>query len=137
MNNLIRLLPVMLVPAWLYASYFADGMRAYKQGDYEKAKQFFELAAEEDGALQANYFLGLLYLKGKGTGQNLSKAEKYLHTVATMGNARAKCYLAEVYLLQKGDRKKQAIQLLREGHQEGADECAKIAGNYNIPLKSR
>ena len=128
---------ILLWPWLLHASYFSDGMRAFKEGDYAKAKQFFELAAEEDGALQAHYFLGLIYLQGKGTPRNLAKAEKYLRKVATMGNARAKCYLAEAYLLQKVDRKKEAIQLLREGHDEGANECTKIADNHNIPLKSR
>lgn len=137
MNHMRVWLPALLIPVWLHASYFSDGMRAYKQGDYEKAKQFFELAAEEDGALQASYFLGILYLQGKGTKRDLTKAENYLREVATMGNARAKCYLAETYLIQNDGRKKKAIELLREGHEEGADECAKIASNYNIPLKSR
>lgn len=137
MNRMRVWLPALLIPIWLHASYFSDGMRAYKRGDYGKAKQYFELAAEEDGALQANYFLGLLYLQGRGTKRNLAKAENYLRKAATMGNARAKCYLAETYLLEQNGRKKKAIELLREGHEDGADECAKIATNYNIPLKSR
>ncbi len=135
MNRLKMWLPAVLVPAWLYASYFSDGMQAYRQGNYEKAKELFELAAEEDGALQANYFLGLLYLQGKGTTRDLGKAEKYLNKVATMGNARAKCYLAEAYLLEKDSRKIKAIKLLKEGHQDGANECVSIANNYNISLK--
>ncbi len=125
---------LLLLPLLGYASYFSDGMRAYKQGDYEEAKKLFELAVEEDGAQQAQYFLGLLYLEGKGVDRDIVTAKRFLTRAADLGNARAKCYLAKVYLMQKRPNKKKALKLLKEGKSAGADECSAIAAAYKIPL---
>lgn len=123
----------LLLPALLFAGYFSDGMRAYKQGHYKEAKELFELAIEEDGAEQAKFLLGLLYLKGLGVQRDLTKAEHLLNKAVELGNARAKCYLGEVYLLEKKERKK-ALKLLKEGKKDGAHECADIANQYKLPL---
>jgi TPR repeat protein len=129
-----RLFLFVLMPLFLYASYFSDAMRAYKQGDYQKARELFELAVEEDGAEQAQYFLGLLYLKGLGVKKNLYTAKKYLKKAANIGNARAKCHLAEIYLLQQSPERVKAIKLLKEGDAAGAEECRAVAISHKIPL---
>jgi len=128
------LLILLLVPLLGFASYFSDGMRAYKQGNFKEAKKLFEMAVEEEGASQAEFFLGLLYLKGKGTDRNIPAAKRFLNKAVEMGNARAKCYLGEAYLLQKNPDKKGAMKLLKEGRGAGADECSAIAAKYKIPL---
>jgi TPR repeat protein len=125
---------LLLLPAFGFASYFSDGMRAYKSGDYETAKGLFELAIEEEGAEQARFLLGLFYLKGLGTDRDLQKAKELLSKAARLGNARAKCYLAEVYLLRKKKEKQRALKLLKEGKNGGALECVDIAAAHKLPL---
>ena len=125
---------LLLIPLLGFASYFSDGMRAYKQGNYKEAKKLFELAVEEDGAAQAEFFLGLLYLHGKGTERDIPAAKRFLVRAVDLGNARAKCYLAEAYILQQNPDKQSAIKLLKEGRKAGADECSAIAAKYKIPL---
>ena len=129
-----RVALTLLLPILLWASNFSDAMRAYRQGDYKEAKQLFELAIEEDGAMQAQFFLGLLYLEGKGVDRDLIAARRYLAKASELGNARAKCYLAETYLKQKRPDRQLALKLLKEGRDAGADECSAIAARYNIPL---
>ncbi len=128
------LLALLLLPTMIFASYFSDGIRAYKSGNYSKARKMFEKAINEEGAEQAHYFLGLLYLKGKGVKQNLSKAQRYLKKAVRFGNVRAKCYLAEARILNKNGDKKKILGLLKEGKANGADECKAVAAKYNIPL---
>lgn len=131
----MKLLPIFLIlPIMGFASYFADGMRAYKQGNYKEAKANFERAIEEEGSEQANFFLGLLYLKGLGVDQNIATAKQFLAKAVENGNARAKCYLAETYLLQPKVDKQSALKLLKEGKSAGATECNDIAATYKIPL---
>ncbi|BDY13511.1 SEL1-like repeat protein [Hydrogenimonas cancrithermarum] len=125
---------LLLLPAFGFASYFSDGMRAYKSGNYKVAKELFEMAIEEDGAEQAQFLLGLLYLKGLGVDRNLPKAKQLLGKAAELGNARAKCYLAEVYLLQKKKERQTALKLLKEGKKAGALECVDIAATHKLPL---
>ncbi len=131
----MKFLPIFLiVPLLGLASYFSDGMRAYKQGNYKAAKANFEQAIEEEGSEQANFFLGLLYLKGLGVEQDIPAAKRFLAKAVENGNARAKCYLAEAYLLQNSADKKTALKLLKEGKSAGANECVDIAATYKIPL---
>ena len=125
---------LLLLPGLLLASYFSDAMRAYKGGNYKEALKLFQLAVEEDGAEQAHYFLGLLYLKGQGVKKDHASAEKYLVHAAAIGNARAKCYLAELYLSQKKPERSKALKLLKEGAAAGASECQAIASKFKISL---
>jgi TPR repeat protein len=130
-----KLLPMLVIfPLLVSASYFSDGMRAYKQGNYKEAKARFEQAIEEESSEQANFFLGLLYLKGLGVEQDIPAAKRYLARAVENGNARAKCYLAEAYLLQNNADKQMALKLLKEGKNAGANECVDIAATYKIPL---
>ena len=131
----MRTLSILLTMATIAsASYFSDAMRAYRQGHYADAKQLFETALEEDDAQQAQFFLGLLYLKGQGVTKDIATAKRFLSKAADLGNARAKCYLAEAYLLQSRPKKGEALKLLKEGQASGADECSAIAAKYKIPL---
>ncbi len=125
---------LLFICSLLLGSNFSDGLRAFKSGSYREAKALFEKALTKDGAQQAQFFLGLIYLKGLGVEKNLPKAEKYLAKVSREGNIRAKCYLAEVYLSQKRPKTQKALQLLREGQQGGADECQNIAKKYKLSL---
>ncbi|BBG65125.1 hypothetical protein NNO_0422 [Hydrogenimonas sp.] len=125
---------LVLTPSLLFSSYFSDGIRAYKSGDYTKAKEMLQKAVDKEGAQQAYFLLGLIYLKGKGVNRDLSKARIYLQKAVAFGNARAKCFLAEAKILSKRADKKELLGLLKEGRENGAGECTAIAAKYNIPL---
>ncbi len=117
----------------LFASNFSQGVRAFKQGDLQKAQKYFEAALQEDGIANAGYFLGVIYLERKDK-SNYEKARKYLSIAQKIGNKRAGCYLAKLYLLQKKDEDK-AKKLLEEGSKNGARECQMIAKEFNISIK--
>ena len=117
----------------LFASNFSQGVRAFKQGDLQKAQKYFEAALQEDGIANAGYFLGVIYLQQKDA-TNYEKAKKYLTIAYRTGNERAGCYLAKLYLLQKRDIQK-AKKLLEDGSKNGARECQMIAKEFNISIK--
>lgn len=116
------------------ASNFGFGIQAYKNGDYVNAKKYFELAIEEDGALQAQYMIGLLYLDGLGVKKSLKKAEEMFLNASKIGNRRAECMLAKIYLTTKSKSLLTIRNLLESGYQAGADECLQIARDSNIKL---
>lgn len=117
----------------LNASYLRNGIINYKQKHYKIALESFQNAVDEDGSTTAYYFLGLLYLKGLGTAQDLDKAEKFLKIAAQYGNERANCLLAEVFILKKKNILK-AKKFLRDGQKVGIKECQEIIEKYNINL---
>lgn len=41
------------------------------------------------GDITSNYYLGLMYLKGKGVNQNTERAKEYFEKVANSGNENA------------------------------------------------
>jgi TPR repeat protein len=128
------LIMAVLAVTCMHASLFSDAMRAYKTGKFTEAKTLFEQALEEDGAVQASFFLGMLYLRGEGVEKNLEKARQYLQNAASNGNARAMCYLAEAYLTSKPADIQKAKQALRQGMEGGASECRQIASQFKISL---
>ncbi len=117
----------------LEASNFRDGMLYYRNGDFENAKKSFELAIKQDHAIQANFFLGKIYLYGEGIVPDIDKATMYLEKASLSGNIRADCYLSEAYLKNGKDRNK-AVLLLKKGLERGLRECKKIAKTYNINI---
>jgi len=122
-----------LIQLTLFASHFRDGIRYYKQKKYEEAFREFRVSVDKEKIKSSYYFLGVLYLKGLGTPQDLKKAEKYLKYALSFGNARANCFLAEILLMKKKEIKK-AKKMLLDGKKSGAYECEEIAKNYKIDL---
>ena len=117
----------------LFGSNFSYGVKAYKQKDFKTAKIYFEKALIEDKVNNANLFLGILYLYGKGVKKDIKKAEQYLKNAEKNGNLRANCYLGEIYITRYNDPKK-AKDLLKKGLDSGAYECMQIAKKYKIKL---
>ncbi len=68
----------------LNADLVNEGMRAYSQGDYKKALEILQPRAEE-GNYGAQYYLGEMYLEGRGVPQNTAKALE-LFRAAAEGN---------------------------------------------------
>ena len=56
--------------------------------DYIKAYMYYKIAAMR-GDITSNYYLGLMYLNGKGVKQNETRAKKYLEIVANSNNENA------------------------------------------------
>ncbi len=123
----------MVLTVSLQASNFRDGMLAYKDGDFKKAKEFFEKALK-DGAIQPYFMLGKMYLYGEGVAIDREKAIEYLKNSSKKGNLRAKCYLAEAYL-RNNSNKEEAVKLLKVGLKRKIRECKKIARIYSISIK--
>ena len=82
----------------LQADNFGDGMRAYRKGDFDRAKLYFELALEKDKVYNASHMLGRIYLEGNGVNQNLDKAIKYFKFAHKYGNIIAGCYASTAYM---------------------------------------
>jgi len=126
----VKKIALLFLPFLLFASPLREGVVAYKKGDYHKALKEFQQAINEDDSILANYFIGILYLKGLGTTKNLDKAEIYLKKASQKGNIRAQCALAEVYLEKK--EKPQKIQrLIQEGIKHNLQECIQIQKKIN------
>ncbi len=75
---------------------FQKGMEAYKKGDFANAIKEWILSGE-DGDEKAQYFLGLIYYKGKGVPQDYKKALKWYTLSAEQGNKVAQYNLGVIY----------------------------------------
>ena len=75
---------------------FQKGMEAYERGDFANAIKEWILLGE-DGDEKAQYFLGLIYYKGKGVPQNYKKALKWYTLSAEQGNKVAQYNLGVMY----------------------------------------
>ena len=71
-------------------------LNAINRGDYKTAIDIWQnLANRGNNAAQFN--LGLMYFKGDGVKQNLSKAAKWFRLAATQGNAEAQLNLGDIF----------------------------------------
>ena len=75
---------------------FQKGMEAYKKGDFANAIKDWILLGE-DGDEKAQYFLGLIYYKGKGVPQDYKTALKWYTLSAEQGNKVAQYNLGVMY----------------------------------------
>lgn len=74
----------------------AEGIAAYRQGDYATARKEWEQAAEA-GDLDALFNLGQLYRLGNGVAQDLDKAVDYYRRAADAGHVAAQGNLGTLY----------------------------------------
>ena len=96
-NFRILFFSVTLVSCWLVAfpskATFNEGVKAFQNKDYEKARKFFEPLAQKGNA-NAQFGLGLLYRNGLGVRKNLRKAYELYKDAAVQGYAKAQYNLA-------------------------------------------
>ncbi len=84
------------------------GKRHYGQGDYEKAAEYWTMAAEL-GDVEANAFLGgRMYYDGRGVEKDKKKAIYHLEQAAIGGHPWARMYLAEYEMKNNGRFKRAA-----------------------------
>ncbi len=83
---------------------FKAGMEAYERGDFERALREWRPAAEE-GMVEAQYNLALLYYHGKGIPVDLEQAHQWYLRAAEQNYVRAQYRVAEMYEKGEGLRK--------------------------------
>lgn len=118
----------------LHASIFSDAIKAFQSKDYDKAYSLFHRSLNNQSSIQANYFLGVMHLRGLGTPQNLNLAQRHLTIASNIGNARAKCLLAQIHILQKERTK--AIEILSQSDLRNIIECEQIIQTHKLEIKA-
>lgn len=74
----------------------ADGEKAYESGDYELALKEFTKAAD-DGDMNAQFNLGVMYEEGHGVDQSDLKAGEWYQIAADNGHPEAPMALQLLY----------------------------------------
>lgn len=123
------MLVLILSVACLHANNFRNGMKAYKQGSYQKARFFFELAMSEDRATHANFMLGKMYLYGLGVPNDTQKAITVFQEAFDSGNIPAGCYLSEAYM-QEGSHASLLAEGLMPGLIKRVPHCKRVLQMY-------
>ena len=83
---------------------FKAGMEAFEQGDFATALREWRPAAEQ-GLVEAQYNLALLYYHGKGVEVDLDEAHQWYLRAAEQNYVRAQYRVAELYEKGEGIRK--------------------------------
>ena len=81
---------------------FNDGVVAYTMQDFDKAFPIFQSLAETSDHAMAQYWLGMMYLKGQGVQQDYEKAGEWFLKAAEHGVPQAQYKLAELYYRGNG-----------------------------------
>ncbi len=90
----IAILIGLATPAW---AGFAEGVAAYKRGDYETALRELRPLANQGNA-EAQFNLGVMYDKGEGVPQDDTEAVKWYRKAAEQGYAEAQYSLGLMYV---------------------------------------
>ena len=80
---------------------FSDGVALYERQDFPAAAAAFKKAAGQ-GKADAQFNLGLMYLKGEGVAQDYVEAKALFEKAAEQNNVRAQVNLARMYAKAKG-----------------------------------
>ncbi len=109
---------------------FDEGKVALDRGDYARAYKEFKPLAEQ-GDVQAQYNLGVLYHNGTGVPQDYAEAVKWCRKAAEQGDARAQSDLGAAY--HKGEGVQQdyveAAKWIRKAAEQGIAQA-----QYNLGL---
>lgn len=82
-------------------SYFDRGMSSFKRSDYSEAMKWFLKAAEE-GDVNAQRWIGVMYNIGYGVKSDYEEAVKWFRLAADHGHAEAQDDLGNMYLYGHG-----------------------------------
>ena len=78
-----------------------DGINAYLDGDYATALEHLKPEAEADDVI-AQYFLGEMYLQGKGVDQDVAQAASWYERAALNGHPEAQAAIGSLEMLGLG-----------------------------------
>ena len=102
MNKFYAVILLMILGAQPTLADRNDGAYAYLQGDYETAyNTMISLAKTSDDKI-AQYYLGVMYMKGQGVEQDYEKAGEWFRKASEQGLAAAIYKLAGFYTEGKG-----------------------------------
>ena len=79
-----------------------------KYNNFEKAHSLYEKAAKL-GHPKAQYYCGLMYLKGRGTRRNYEKALSLVEQAAEQNHPHGQYLLAQMYLSGEGVKKNEEV----------------------------
>lgn len=96
---LLLLLALSVQPAW---ADFNDGVVAYMMGQYDKAYNTMRSLAETADHAYAQYYLGMMYLKGQGVKQDYGKASEWFRKAAEQRIPQAQYKLGMLYFKGEG-----------------------------------
>ena len=72
------------------------GYKYYKRQEWERARTYFEIEAQQ-GVTRAQNYLGSLYYKGRGGARDYAKAKEWFEKAAANGSANAQTWLGVMY----------------------------------------
>ena len=92
----------------------------YKKKHYKQAFDWYQKAAKQ-GVGQAQFYLGLIYLKGKGIAKNYKQAFDWFQKAALQGHVEAQTKLGAIYYTGQGVPKnyKQAFHWFQKAAIQG------------------
>ncbi len=96
---LILLLTLITSPA---RADFNDGVVAYLMGDYEKAFTTMQSLAETSDHGYAQYYMGMMYMKGQGVEQDYKNAGKWFRKASEKNIPQAQYKLGDLYFKGRG-----------------------------------
>ncbi len=97
------------------------------------AVRWLTLAAQQDDA-EAQYYLGMLYMTGKGVGQDAVLAARWLKVAAGLGDARAQYNLGLMYKEGVGVKQdyRAAARWYRAAAERGEPRAQNNLGNFYV-----
>lgn len=81
---------------------FNDGVVAYMMGDYEKAFTTMQSLAETSDHGYAQYYLGMMYMKGQGVEQDYKSASEWFRKASEKSIPQAQYKLGDLYFKGRG-----------------------------------
>ena len=116
------ILALLLAGAGLSANAdFDEGVAAYEKGDYATALREWQPLAEQ-GHANAQYYLGYMYIQGRGMPQDHKATAQWFRRAAEQGHVKAQYTLDSldfIYVLQAQQDDKAAAQWYRRAAEQG------------------
>jgi TPR repeat protein len=111
---------------YFYGADLQAGRRAYEQKDYVSAMKELAPLAQE-GKVDAQVFLGKMYMLGQGIPKDADLALKWFRAAADQGNAEGEFFLGAMYLLPRKDIS-QGLKWLRLSAEQGTPDAQLLLG---------
>jgi TPR repeat protein len=81
---------------------FNDGVVAFMMGDYDKAFTTMQSLAETSDHGYAQYYMGMMYMKGQGVEQDYKNASKWFRKASEKRIPQAQYKLGDLYFKGRG-----------------------------------
>lgn len=109
-----------------FASEYSDGFRAYVEGDYQAAREYWREAARGNDA-KSMFNLGLLHEQSKLPDANYQQAERWFRLAADNGYVAADYHLAQ-RMLERGGSDDEALNLIKNAADKGYAPAKRYLG---------